>query len=77
MVHSDFKAKLNKASAGFERQTIHDANFMFTYRNTPHTVTPALMFLKRRPRTRLALLCLNMAETVEKQQRNQKVPQFS
>ena len=51
------------------------ANFLFTYRNTPHTVTgetPASMFLKRRPRTRLSLLHPNTAESVEKQQQNQQ-----
>lgn len=51
------------------------ATFLFTYRNTPHMVTgetPALMFLKRKPQTRLSLLHPNIAESVEKQQRNQQ-----
>ena len=51
------------------------ANFLFAYRNTPHTVTgetPATMFLKRTPRTRLSLLYPNIAESVEKHQQNQK-----
>ena len=46
-------------------------NFLFAYRNTPHTVTgktPALMFLKQSPRTRLSLLHPNVAEAVESQQ---------
>ena len=44
------------------------ANFLFAYRNTLHIVTgetPALMFLKRSPRTRLSLLHPNVAEAVE------------
>ena len=51
------------------------ANFLFAYRNTPHTttgVTPASLFLKRLPRTQLSLLSPNLAETVENQQRQQK-----
>ena len=34
--------------------------------------TPATMLLKRTPRTRLSLLYLNVAESVEKHQQNQK-----
>ena len=44
------------------------ANFLFAYRNTPHTVTgetPVSLFLKRNPRTRVSLLHPNIAETVE------------
>ena len=51
------------------------ATFLFTYRNTPHMVTgetPASMFLKRKPRTRLSSLHPNIAESVEKQQKNQQ-----
>ena len=51
------------------------ANFLFAYRNTPHTVTgetPASLFLKRNPRTQLSLLNPNIAETVERQQSNQQ-----
>ena len=51
------------------------ANFLFAYRNTPHTttgVTPASLFLKRLPQTQLSLLSPNLAETVENQQRQQK-----
>ena len=41
----------------------------------PHTVTgetPASLFLKRSPRTRLSLLHQNIAEMVERQQDNQQ-----
>ena len=68
-----------------ERQVLHSkdslstahklANFLFAYRNTPHTVTeetPVSLFLKRAPHTRLSLLYPNLAESVEKQQQNQK-----
>lgn len=51
------------------------ANFLLTYRTTPHTVTgrtPAELFLKRQLRTRLSLLRPNLAETVENQQAKQK-----
>ena len=51
------------------------ANFLFAYCNTPHTVTgetPASLFLKWSPRTRLSLLHPNIAETVERQQGNQQ-----
>ena len=51
------------------------ARFLFTYRNTPHTVTertPAEMFLKRQPRTRLSLLKPDMSEVVLKHQLQQK-----
>ena len=51
------------------------ANFLFACRNTPHTVTgetPALMFLKRSPRTRLSLLHPNVAEAVESQRQRQQ-----
>ena len=51
------------------------ANFLFAYRNTPHTttgVTPTSLFLKWLLRTQLSLLSPNLAEIVEKQQRQQK-----
>ncbi len=51
------------------------ANFLYAYRNTPHTVTgvtPASLFLKRSPRTKLSLIHPNLAETIEHQQRQQK-----
>ena len=51
------------------------ANFLYAYRNTPHTVTgvtPASLFLKRSPRTKLSLLYPNLAENIEHQQRQQK-----
>ena len=52
-------------------------NFLFAYRNTPHIttgVTPTSLFLKclLRIRTQLSLLSPNLAEIVEKQQRQQK-----
>lgn len=51
------------------------AQFLFTYRNTPHSVTertPAEMFLKRQPRTRLSLLKPDMSAVVVKHQLQQK-----
>ena len=51
------------------------ANFLFMYRNTPHTVTgrtPAELFLKRQVRTRFSLLKPELARRVEKQQAAQK-----
>ena len=47
------------------------SRFLFSYRNTPHTVTgqtPAELFLKRTPRTRLSLLHPNLAQHVEEHQ---------
>ena len=47
------------------------SSFLFSYRNTPHTVTgqtPAELFLKRTPRTRLSLLNPNLAQHVEEDQ---------
>lgn len=52
------------------------ANFLITYRNTPHTTTgrtPAEVFLKRQPRTRLFLLKPNLAQSVEKKQADQRL----
>lgn len=49
--------------------------FLFTYRNTPHTVTertPAEMLLKRQPRTRLSLVKPDMSAVVAKHQLQQK-----
>ena len=43
------------------------SSFLFSYRNTPHTVTgqtPTELFLKRTPRTRLSLLHPNLAQHV-------------
>lgn len=51
------------------------ARFLFSYRNTPHTVTerkPAELFLRRQPRTRLTLLKPDLSETVVKHQLQQK-----
>ncbi|XP_048590103.1 uncharacterized protein K02A2.6-like [Nematostella vectensis] len=51
------------------------SSFLFSYRNTPHTVTgqtPAELFLKRKPRTRLALLQPNLAQHVEERQMKEK-----
>lgn len=51
------------------------ARFLFTYRNTPHTVTErttAELFLKRQPRTRLSLLKPDMSEVVVKHQLHQR-----
>lgn len=50
-------------------------NFLFAYRNTPHTVTgqtPAELFLNWKPRTRLSLLKPNLMATVEDNKRKQK-----
>ena len=47
------------------------SSFLFSYRNTPHTVTsqtPAELFLKSTPRTRLSLLHPNLAQHVEEHQ---------
>lgn len=47
------------------------ARFLMAYRNTPHTTTgrsPAELFLKRQPRTRLSMVKPNLAEHVEKRQ---------
>ena len=51
------------------------AKFLFSYRNTPHTLTgetPAKLFLNRQPRTRLSLLEPNLADVVEAKQEKQK-----
>ncbi|KAK3739921.1 hypothetical protein QZH41_004932 [Actinostola sp. cb2023] len=51
------------------------SSFLFSYRNTPHTVTdqtPAELFLKRKPRTRLSLLQPNLAQHVEEKQQVEK-----
>ena len=47
------------------------SSFLFSYRNTPHTVTgqtPDELFLKRTPRTRLSLPHPNLAQHVEEHQ---------
>ena len=51
------------------------ARFLFTYRNTLHTVTertPAELFLKTQPRTRLSLLKPDISKVVVKRQLQQK-----
>ncbi|KAL1249315.1 hypothetical protein QQF64_020320 [Cirrhinus molitorella] len=51
------------------------ARFLFTYRNTPHTVTertPAELFLKRQPRTRLSLIKPDVSDVVSKHQLQQQ-----
>lgn len=51
------------------------ANFLFVYRNTPHSLTgrtPAELLLKRQPRTRMSLIKPSLAETVEKKQQAAK-----
>ena len=50
-------------------------SFLLTYRTTPHTTTgrsPAEIFLKRQPRTRLSLLKPNLASSVQQKQEAQK-----
>ena len=50
-------------------------NVLFTYRNIPHSTTdktPAELFLKRSPRTRLSLVKPNLQGKVEKKQQNSK-----
>jgi len=52
------------------------ANFLFTYRNTPHSLTgktPAELFLKRLPRTRLALVKPSLQAKVLVKQAETKV----
>ena len=47
------------------------SNFLLTYRNTPHSLTgqtPAELFLKRVPRTRLSMLKPNLAKDDEEKQ---------
>ena len=51
------------------------SNFLLTYRNTPHSLTrqtPAELYLKREPHTRLSMLKLNLAKDVEEKQAQQK-----
>lgn len=57
--------------------TLHHklANFLITYRNTPHSTTgqtPAELFLKRAPRTRFSLLKPSLSDRVLQKQQNQK-----
>lgn len=50
-------------------------NYLFAYRNTPHTVTgliPAEVFLKRKPRVKLSFVKPNLTEVLESKQRIQK-----
>lgn len=50
------------------------ADFLLTYRSTPHTVTkqaPSELFMKRILRTRLSLVKPNLASAVEEKQRQQ------
>ena len=52
------------------------ANFLFMYRNTPHTTTghtPAELFLKRQPRTRLSMVKPCLASKVKMKQSQMKV----
>ena len=51
------------------------ANFLYAYRNTPHTVTgkiPASLFLKRAPKTKLSLIQPHLAQVIESKQKQQK-----
>ena len=51
------------------------ADFLLTYRSTPHSVTgvsPAEIFLKRQVRTRLSLLKPDLSKTVQSAQKKQK-----
>ncbi|KAL1265192.1 hypothetical protein QQF64_003219 [Cirrhinus molitorella] len=51
------------------------ARFVFTYRNTPHTVTehtPAVLFLKRQSRTHLSLIKPDVSDVVSKHQLQQQ-----
>ncbi|RXN17967.1 integrase core domain [Labeo rohita] len=68
-----------KAWTRMQSQTVSPsqrlARFLFTYRNTPHTVTertPAELFLKRQPRTRLSLLKPDVSDVVSKHQLQQQ-----
>ena len=51
------------------------ADFLLTYRSTPHATThetPSVLLLKRKLRTRLDLLCPDVNNTVQKEQAKQK-----
>ena len=52
------------------------ANFLYAYRNTPHTVTgetPALLFFETKPRTKLSLIQPHLAGVIESKQKEQKL----
>ncbi|XP_043229036.1 uncharacterized protein K02A2.6-like [Amphibalanus amphitrite] len=71
------KENLLKNEVSGEKRTLRHQvdSFLFAYRNTPHTVTgktPAELFLRRAPRTRLSLLKPNLKAQVEKMQEQQK-----
>ena len=64
------KENLIKNEVSGEKRTLRHQvdSFLFAYRNTPHTVTgetPAELFLRRTPRTRLSLLKPNLKTQVE------------
>ncbi|KAK3744267.1 hypothetical protein QZH41_019938, partial [Actinostola sp. cb2023] len=67
--------KTSQVDKGQTTQQQRLSSFLFSYRNTPHTVTdqtPAELFLKRKPRTRLSLLQPNLAQHVEEKQQVEK-----
>ena len=69
--------KTKSRETGFTKRSLltNVPPFSKLYRNTPHTVTgvtPASLFLKRFPRTKLSLIHPSLAETIEHQQRQQK-----
>ena len=71
------KESLSRSELSGEKRTLRHRldNFLFAYRNTPHTVTgktPAELFLRRAPRTRLSLLKPSLKPQVEKKQEQQK-----
>ena len=71
------KESLSKNEQSGVRKTLRHQvdSFLFAYRNTPHTTTgktPAELFLRRAPRTRLSLLKPSLKAQVEKKQEQQK-----
>lgn len=72
------RKQLTSSQQGQPKMTMERrlANFLFRYRNTPHTVTgvsPAVLFLKRQPRTRFTILLPSVENVVEKQQEKQRL----
>ncbi|KAJ8021906.1 hypothetical protein HOLleu_39239 [Holothuria leucospilota] len=66
-----------KAGQGKSPLTLHHriANFLLSYRSTPHSTTnrsPAELFLRRQIKTKLSLLRPNLASQVEGKQESQK-----
>ncbi|XP_048257829.1 uncharacterized protein K02A2.6-like [Haliotis rufescens] len=64
-----------KLNNGDKSTRKHLANFLLTYRSTPHSVTgrtPVELFLGRQVRTRLSLLKPDLRKTVEAAQEKQK-----